>query len=389
MPSIQHANDENGASYNTKSGHVSPFVKVIPRKIVSRSREMLKIDVSLEYVRSQISELGQSADKMEDDLTQKRQQLEEEARHFDHFIEATDKQAKDAVDAADKQTKIRLAKARELQQYKQKLQVVESDTTKKREMLEDYSKYRAFLDGLTPTEWTDAQLTAKKERQEERRKRRIEKRQEVWLAEQNHEERKGREEVAAFAKGGKDPRIAASSERPRRRTTRAKVATSGATTDDAGNNDNVMLSPPEFEDEPLTDSDEELPMYFERPQQLEDILTALEDETCKTSNQEACSMADLDEVAREDRKVQRLKISIKEDGVETKQLQEQTDQYCKDEREDEEELLQRIDEKVRKVYRTCGFSASDSSSTLVMLEHIELAFDSLLRDETKDEREKE
>ena len=152
MPSVEHVNAKNGVTYNTKAG---PLDKVTPRKIVSRSREMLKIDVSLEYIRSQISELGQIADKMESDLAQKRLQLEEEARHFDHFIESTDKQAKNAVATADKQTKIRLAKARELQHYKQKLQVVERDITKKREMLEDYSKYRAFLEGLTPTEWTD------------------------------------------------------------------------------------------------------------------------------------------------------------------------------------------------------------------------------------------
>ena len=110
-------------------------------------------------------------------------------------------------------------------------------------------------------------------------------------------------------------------------------------------------------------------------------------------------MADLDEIARKERDgkvadesqeieetVQRLKKSIEEDCVKSKQLQEQTDQYSTDERvRQDEELLQRIGEKVRKVYHTCGFNASDSSSTLAMLEHIELAFDSLLRDETKEE----
>lgn len=350
--------------------------------------------MSIEVIKEEIQKFSFKAKEIEANVLKQKQQLEEDAKAFDQFIESSDAQAQDAVSLADRQTKLRLEKSRDLNQLQQQLQIVEREIFMHQETLEDYCCYRAFIEELTPADWTNEQQAAKKERQQERRKRRIEKRKEAWRMEQTTKlkEEREREEAAALAKSGRSSRIA------RRRTkTKATTAASGATITDEADacSNSIQLPPsPRFEDDSLTDSDEELPMYFERPQQLEDVFTTLEDETLllMTSNQDDHFQAGLDgdaiargrkqftDKSREiEQTMQQLHKSIEREREKAKEFERQAQKNSIiDRARQDNELLQSLNKKVRQVYRTCGVNASDSSSTLVMLEQIEAEFETLL-----------
>ena len=149
----------------------------------------------------------------------------------------------------------------EIKRLNQQLQAVSSEMSKQREALDDCLKYREFLDGLTPEVHFEENKKLKRERQEARRQRRIAKRVEAEEARRRDDYE---HELAAA-------QAAASS--PKRKGKKNKVAP-----------ESPKVKPPDpvdaadFDDEPLTSSDEECPMYFKQPRQLLDIFEELEEQ---------------------------------------------------------------------------------------------------------------
>ena len=100
--------------------------------------------------------------------------------------------------------------------------------------------------GLTPNEWFTDNTNKKKNRQLERKSRRIEKRKEAYRQQQQEKLKKERKPLRRQRQPSKDA---------------------------------VQKEPepePDFEDEPLTSSDEETPLYYEGAEELLAALAKLE-----------------------------------------------------------------------------------------------------------------
>ena len=206
--------------------------------------------------------INRSSLKQEEALKKSEQMLEEDAIRFDTFLKENDKKAHDAIKHAERETKLKQDKVAEIKRLNQAIQAVQSDMSKHRESLDDCLRFKAFLDGLTPKDFFDAEAKAKATRQEQRRAERIAQRLDEWEAlklqqAKDFEARKAAEHEALLAKG----------------TSKKKAAANVAAMRPP-----KPLERPPVEEEPLTSSGAEIHMYFEEPRQLIDVFTQLEEQ---------------------------------------------------------------------------------------------------------------
>ena len=227
---------------------------------ISKKREMFLVQMSLDTKREEIRKLEEKAQMKEEALKKSELMLEEDAIRFDTFLKENDTKAHEAIKKAEHETKAKADKVTEIKKLNMQIAAVKSEMSKLNESLEDCLKYKKFLDDLTPPEFFQKQKDIKRARQVERRDKRRAQKTAEW------EEQKGRIEVA-FEEEEK-----AREEQARRegRSSRKKGAAP-----------RVPQFPPEptfNEEDDITDSGEELPMYFTEPQQLLDIFTQLEEQ---------------------------------------------------------------------------------------------------------------
>ena len=227
---------------------------------IEKKREMFLVQMSLDTKREEIRKLEEKAQMKEEALKKSELMLEEDAIRFDTFLKENDTKAHEAIKKAEHETKAKADKVTEIKKLNMQIAAVKSEMSKLNESLEDCLKYKKFLDDLTPPEFFQKQKDIKRARQVERRDKRRALKTAEW------EEQKGRIEVA-FEQEEK-----AREEQARRegRSSRKKGAAP-----------RVPQFPPEptfNEEDDITNSGEELPMYFTEPQQLLDIFTQLEEQ---------------------------------------------------------------------------------------------------------------
>lgn len=340
---------------------------------LQKKREMFLVQMSLDTKREEIRKLEAKAQLKEEALKKSELMLEEDAIRFDKFLKENDKKAHEAIKLAENETRVKTEKVQEIKRLNQQIQLVQSDMSKLKEQLEDCLKYKKFLDELTPPEWHESQLSIKRKRQEDRlEKRRAAKRQE-W------EELKAKAIAEAEAKDRMEREKMEKEGKSKKRIEKLKAR-------------DVMIPPmPNIDAMVLTSSGEELPMYFQNPQQLLDIFTALEESNLfliQNSQETEQALEELKQNFREtkrkmDKKTQVLKQNIQHlreqiDHEEGKAnvLRSRTHQATGEDKQ--EMILNQLHEHVREVYKRCGFDADSNPSTLFMLTDLEARLEDLL-----------
>jgi len=346
---------------------------------IAKKREMFLLQMSIDIKKEEIRKLEERARLKEDAFNRSEQMLEEDAIRFDAFLKENDKKAQDAIRQFEKETKKKMEKIQEIKRLNQQIQIVQANIGKHTEALEECLKYKEFLDQLTPPEWFEKQKNIKRERQVARRKRRIEKRVEEWKKEQKRklDELEAKLEADRPKTGGRNRRNKREKELAEATVAQVKTA-----------------SPPDFEDEPLTSSDEETPMYFECPQQLLEIFSALEEENLfliqntqeteqaleevKQKFQDAKSKME-EKTASLDQNVNDLRRNIESESAKTALLKQRAGLTSGELQKRDETWLITLGEKVKEVYQECGFGDVGSSpTTLFMLSDIEARMEELL-----------
>ncbi|CAM9659773.1 unnamed protein product, partial [Sphacelaria rigidula] len=345
-------------------------------EFIAKKREMFLVQMSLDTKREEIRKLEEKARMKEEALRKSEQMLEEDAIRFDTFLKENDKKAHEAIKKAERETKLKSDKAQEIKKLNQQIQMVQSDMSKHREALEDCLRYKEFLDGLVPPEWFEEQTRIKRERQEARRQARIKQKKKAYEEEKRRvlsefaEEERRREE--ALAKQG---RVKKKSEKKARQPDIPPL--------------------PKFDQEPLTSSEEDIPMYFTKQEQLLDIFQALEEQNLFFIQNSQETEHALDELkqnfgkvqAAMDAKTQALRSNIAElvesihvEEAKAEQLSKRIAASTGDTLDRQEGLLRQLNKEVKNVYERCGFDASSSPTTLYMLSDLEARLEDLLND---------
>ncbi|CAM9386911.1 unnamed protein product [Ectocarpus sp. 12 AP-2014] len=345
-------------------------------EFISKKREMFLVQMSLDTKREEIRKLEEKARMKEEALRKSEQMLEEDAIRFDTFLKENDKKAHEAIKKAERETKLKTDKAQEIKKLNQQIQMVQSDMSKHREALEDCLRYKEFLDSLVPPEWFEEQNQIKRDRQEQRRQARIKQKKKSYeeakkkvLAEFVEEERRRDE---ALAKQG---RVKKKSEKKARQPD--------------------LPPPPKLDQEPLTSSEEDIPMFFTKQEQLLDIFQALEEQNLFFIQNSQETEHALDELKQNfgkvqktmDTKTQALRSNIRElvdsidvEEAKAEQLRKRIAASTGDTLDRQEELLKQLNKEVKHVYERCGFNASSSPTTLYMLSDLEARLEDLLSD---------
>ena len=345
-------------------------------EFLAKKKEMFYTQLSLDVKREEIQKLQTKATQKEEALKSSEQKLEEDAIRFDTFLKENDKRAHDAVKEAEKATKLKNDKVQEIKRLNQSIQSVTAEISKQREQLDDCLRYREFLDGLTPTEHFAEQARLKTERQQERRGRRIAKREEA-------------EEVIRRDAYEHELSIAQAQLASPKRSSRSKKKVAPA------NSPQKVPPPPEvdpadFDDEPLTSSDEECPLFFREPRQLLDVFEALEEQNlfliqnCQETERQVEELKQQSSSTKNDtlvkseaqkKQIKDLNASIALEEGKKERLEQRMATQGSDSAQ--AELLRKLNAKVALVYEQCGFG-DGGGQTLTMLADLEARLEQLL-----------
>lgn len=233
----------------------TPDGKMSIKEFVSKKREMLLLNMKIDTQYENIANLHRQLKEREDTLKAKEASLTESMQRFDAFLKETDEKAQAAQRQAERETAKRIKKQQEVNALNDQLKAVQSQISKHNDTLEEFERCKTFIESLTPPSWFDECADAKRKRQQQRRRDRIKARQEKYRIEQQ----KLSDEKT---KSGDGKRCAV----PRSRSRKME------------NTELEEITVPDFEDEPLTSSDEECPMYFQDPDQLHERMNELENE---------------------------------------------------------------------------------------------------------------
>ncbi|XP_026192546.1 cilia- and flagella-associated protein 100 [Cyclospora cayetanensis] len=79
--------------------------------------------------------------------------ISKSAQKFDEFLRSSDAAAHEAIHKADEAARVAQEKAAAVQQLRQKLESAKARAASNSEKVEEYSRYRAFLEHITPHDW--------------------------------------------------------------------------------------------------------------------------------------------------------------------------------------------------------------------------------------------
>ena len=223
------------------------------RELIEKKRELFRIKLSTSIKKEEIEKLNTKTAAKRSELQKHEEALEADIIKFENFLKDSDRKALEAVRNTEKEHKLKLEKKSLVKQLKLQLEGVQTRIVRNNSDLEECKELKYFLTSLTPEQWFEKSRKDKSERQKNRRMTRIMKRQAKWR--QAQEERLKQQTASAQKKMVR---------RKHQPTQEQSLFTRPAT--------------PEFGDEALTSSDEEMPFYFEDPEQMLDFFASMEEE---------------------------------------------------------------------------------------------------------------
>ena len=405
--------DESNKMRNVKTNHkelgqmleLSPPYRIAKKEdlasFIAKKREMFLLQMSLNIKREEIRKIEERARLKEEALKRSELMLEDDGVRFDAFLKENDKKAQDAIRKAEMEAKSKMDKVQEIKKINHTIQAVQANISKHFEALEECHKYKQFLDHLSPSEWIEQQKRKKRHRQENRRKDRIRARTENWRMDCEMK-------LAQAWKIEEEKKNTYSDTRKKKRVPRRSKSKHINKID--------ASTEPDFEDdEVLTSSGDELPMYFKKPQQLLDIFAGLEKENLFLIENKQESEQELEELNLKMeqtetkfkkkthvllRNISQLKEDIKKEELKAELLKQRinnksNEEYCNSKIVGSDMnskgvvenckfnmkvgMFIKLGEKVKEVYLRCGFDDSGTTpTTLFMLSELEARMEKLL-----------
>lgn len=373
-------------------------------EFVDKKRQLFLLRHSLSIKQKEIDKLGKLLRDKEESLVKSEKVIEEESLIFEKSLKENDEQSREAVRSAEKICQQRMDRVQDRKKMNQLLAGAQSGINRGKSVLEDCLAYRGFLTELTPNEWFQEQVEEKRQRQMTRRRKRIEKREEEWKCRmiEEHEERKAK--VKRQTKQRQNDQSNRRRQGRRKRTDRDMERKKSPTDDNTRTMENDTSIPNFSDEEELTSSDSETPLYFQEPNQLLRIFSVLEEENLfliqniQEAEQSLDEMTDRfnesqNEVQRKADKMQghinqiKNDIKMKQNSIDSirarmegKQVDsraqgnatKESTNYSTGSQNREQNLMHHLTKKVKDVYLACGCTFSGTApSMLFMLAEIE------------------
>lgn len=342
---------------------------------IAKKREIFLVQMSLDTKRAEIRKLEERALQREEALRKSEQMLEEDALRFDAFLKENDEKVQEAIKRAEVEAKAKQDKVHEIKRLNAAIATIKSELNKYEEQLEDCRKYKEFLDNLTPPEYFKEQEELRAQAKAEREA----KKEAARLAKEKAAEEAQKAALAA-AQAAEEAAAEGGAPVP---TTGGDAALEAAI---------AAATQLEGEEETEVEEDEDIPMYFLRPQQLLDIFAQLEEqnlfliqncqeteealEELKTKYKDTKHRMDLETDGLKTQ-IEALQHSIKTEEEKGKALRERSSENVQVNLSGGNSL-EELAAKVADVYVRCGFDNDASVGTLQMLTNIEAKLEEYL-----------
>ncbi|XP_051777050.1 cilia- and flagella-associated protein 100 [Erpetoichthys calabaricus] len=315
---------------------------------IAKKREMFLLQYSLAVKRDEMRKLDEVAMLEEQKLEKAEQFLENDAAMFDEFLKENDRNSVEAIKNAEMETKFKLEKVSEIKRISAKIVGIKSEISKHEEILKDYKMYKHFLIKMSPKEWQQKYLEKQKE---------------------------SKKSQGGSQKGTESGR--------REKISIISICQKSMKTSEK--EDNQAIS---------SDSDEEVELYFQDPQELLDILAELEEQNLshiQNSQETEETLEEFKQIVTStqnsmDKEIMALENQITELNKAIEQEKEKAAELELKSRvfsfgqykpEDQEEMLNNLNAQVEEVYRTCIGDNDANLSTLLMLTSIETRLEEL------------
>ncbi|XP_039627044.1 cilia- and flagella-associated protein 100 [Polypterus senegalus] len=349
---------------------------------IAKKREMFLLQYSLAVKRDEMRKLDEVAMLEEQKLEKAEQFLENDAAMFDEFLKENDRNSVEAIKNAEMETKLKLEKVSEIKRISAKIVGIKSEISKYEEILKDYKMYKHFLIKMSPKEWQQKYL--EKQKESKKAKVAVKKKQKV------EEGKKSASSTSAKRADGRTP--PAGKESVSFRDTRNSSRSSQKAL--SGRKQSMKSSEKEDDQAISSDSDEEVELYFQDPQELLDILAELEEQNLshiQNSQETEETLEEFKQIVTStqnsmDKEIMALEHQITELNKAIEQEKEKAAELELKSRvfsfgqykpEDQEEMLNNLNAQVEEVYRTCIGDNDANLSTLLMLTSIETRLEEL------------
>lgn len=360
------------------------------RQYVAKKREVFLVQMALDVKKSEIIRLDEKARQKEEALTKSQQILDEDTRRFEEFLQKRYEKAQETIKHSEAQTKLKLEKIAQKKQLKRDIANLQSETAKCAEMRTESTRYKAFLEKLTTTDWKEKQRELKRARKQQRREQWIEGQMTGILAKISDDERAQERAVEEHEEskkkaGGRRPRKQEQEEE--RLRLEKERATRRKRFQRRREEEEKRIASAFVE----VSSEEEPELCFKESRQLMETFTELEEKNLFLiqSSQETEQMLDelqlnFQTTKRDlEAKVFTLRDNIKQLDQNINQEKRRGDELKisyeeKAGMQTQEEKLADLFTKVQDVYLRCGLSMDHDPDTLQMLGSIEARLEELI-----------
>jgi len=127
-----------------------PFGKEDIFDYISGIREMFLVKYSIEAKRDKMRKLERVAHAEEQKLVDAKKKLENDAIEFDLFLKENDRSSVEAINHAEAQTKKKLDAIAEIRRRMKVTRAVQTELAKQEERMRELTRYKNFVDALTP-----------------------------------------------------------------------------------------------------------------------------------------------------------------------------------------------------------------------------------------------
>jgi hypothetical protein len=235
-------------------------------EVLQSKREQFLLQFSINLLNEEIQKLENIISDKKESIADSEHLLAYNIENIVKIAKESDQKAQEVINDVPIVTQRRVEKLKEVRSLNIQILKTLGSIRERTRILEESLRFSNFLSSLTPIEWVTNRNQDKKERQNKRRYERIIKRQEGWRIENAKNVSlltvKFEQDLKSIAKVRRN--------RGKQDMNREKYLAELEKL-----NKEV---PPSCEDEPITSSDDELPMYFTKPEQLMESIALLEKE---------------------------------------------------------------------------------------------------------------
>mmetsp|Transcript_39247 Transcript_39247/g.100279 ORF Transcript_39247/g.100279 Transcript_39247/m.100279 type:complete len:633 (+) Transcript_39247:470-2368(+) len=353
------------------------------KDFIGKKREIFLVQMQLDTKKEEILKLESGTAAREEQVRCNEAMLEEDALRFDAFLKENDVKVQEAVKRADAESKAKIDKIQEIKHLHLQIEAMRSELSKFEEQLEECRRYKAFIDGLTPQEFFDAQ--------EEQRRLRSQRRIEDWEAEVEKVRETKKSAALRLQQAKRDFANAQSQQAAERAEQEVKDA--GVALEES-----KALEEPPRPPEQEEDEEDDIPeIFFKHPQELLERYRELESKNLfliqniqeseelleEMKTRSATSTLGLDSrISQLQEQERHLDLELAAERSRVAELQRRTSKAGGGDDQGKDRGIstdQEVVDGVRSVYSSVGFELDNSVGVLTMLTNIENKMEEYLR----------